>query len=347
MHIKRFTGKRTEEVLKRVRAEFGEDALILSTRKKKGLVEVIAAVDFDAERLEERLRKEEILDRELKGLRYELSELRTLFTSVVGEMEVRKVASIGPGSLNIYRDLTSKGIDHELAVWIVRKAASLKGGDLRERSLRVVRETVKVSNPLKDMKKPGLIALVGPTGSGKTTTIAKMAGKLKRTGRRIGLVSLDNRRPGSKEMLKAYSDLIGVSMGVPSTKEEFHKLLWDYRDMDYILIDTPGKNPRDPRALSELQTLLNGGLPIRIGLVLSLTARDESFADACRGFGRLPVDSLIFTRFDETPLPGPIVNASVRMGKPVAFLCNGQRVPEDIKILSEDLLESLICRGRY
>ena len=345
MHIKRFFGKTTDGALRSVKEEFGEEAVILSTRKRDGLVEIIAAVDFDAEEVEERLRKEEALGKELKGLRYELSELRTLFSSVLVEMEVKGIASIGPGAITVYNDLISMGVSRDLAGWLVRRAASMPGGgDLRDRCFEVIRSRVGATNPLTGGKRPGLLALVGPTGAGKSTTVAKLAGRLSRAGRRVGLISIDHRRAGS-EMLRAYSRELGVPFAIPSSKDDFNRLLWDYREMDYILIDTPGSSPKDRRTLQDLKGFLNGGLPIRIGLVLSLTAREENFADACRGFGQLPVDHLVFTKLDEASIPGSVVNASVRMNRPVSFICHGQRVPEDIRVFSGDLLIRLFKRG--
>lgn len=345
MHIKRFSGKTTEEALRLVREEFGDDAVILSTKKRDGLVEILAAIDFDAEKIEERFRREEVLDKELKGLRYELSELKTLFSSIVGEMEIKGIASLGPGALMLYNDLISKGISRDLAGWLVRKAALLnEEGDLWKRCFMVVKSSVQVFNPFKDPKKPGLLAFVGPTGSGKTTTVAKLAGRLSRAGKRIGLISIDRRRPGANEMLKTYGAELGIPLAVPSSKDEFNRLLWDFRGMDYILIDTPGRNPKDGEALKELRAFLNGGFPIKIGLVLSLTTREENFIDACRGFGQLMVDCLVFTKLDETAISGPVVNASVKMKRPVAFICDGQRIPEDIRIFSEGLLGRLLFK---
>ncbi|MBI5599088.1 MAG: hypothetical protein HY890_05050 [Deltaproteobacteria bacterium] len=345
MHIKRFRGKILEEALRAVKAAFGDDAVILSTKKGEGFAEVLAAVDFDVAEIEKRFGEDTAVKRELDGLKGELSEIRCLFSSAVKDGAVRELAGLGPGAVKLYEEMVRTGVRDELSRNLVRAAASEKGGgNLRDRVLRVINEKTTVCNPLAGGERPRLFALLGPTGVGKTTTIAKIAARLKvKGGAKVGLISIDTARPGANEVLKASARAIGVPVDSPATKEDFTRALWKYKDRDVVLIDTPGKNPVDSKAMGQLRHMLAGGVPVKTALVLSATARDESLFNACRGFARaMPIDCLVFTRLDETRQAGSIVNTSAFLKKPIAYLCDGQRIPDDIRMASSGAIGNLV-----
>jgi len=346
MHIKKFKGRTLEEVLREVKEAFGEDAIILSTKKNHGYLEVVAAIDFDLEGIERGLSKG-IIKQEFNGLRMELQELKSLFSSLIKESTIRELASIGNGALSLYQELLSCGIDDRLSQTMIRQAAASASeeAELKEHCYRLIRENTSITNPLAGRDKPKILALVGPTGVGKTTTIAKLAGRLRQEyGARVGLISIDTRRVGAVEALKACVSDFGITVDTPRSKEAFNKIIWSYKDKDVVLIDTPGKNPKDVEAIAELKDILGNGLPITTGLVLSMTSRDDTLLDACQGFSTLSIDWLVFTKIDEANRFGPLLNTSARIKKPIAYLCNGQRIPQDIGLASHELVGSLVLR---
>jgi flagellar biosynthesis protein FlhF len=187
------------------------------------------------------------------------------------------------------------------------------------------------------MKKngPRMIALVGPTGVGKTTTIAKLAAlyALKKKVK-VALVTTDIFRAGAVEQLKTYAGILRVPMETVSTKKELEKALAVHANKDIILIDTAGKSGRDCGKMDELSGLLNGDSGIEKHLCLSATTRDEDLQDIVSRFKKLTVHRVLFTKLDESRKLGCIVNILLRNNLPLSYITNGQRVPEDIETAS-------------
>ena len=139
--------------------------------------------------------------------------------------------------------------------------------------------------------------MIGPSGSGKSTTIAKIAGGLKsKCGAKVGLISLPSNNRASAGALLESARAFDMPLEVPRSRDELQRTIWNLRDSDAILIDTPGVNPGDAKAVKSVGSMLNLGLPIEKGLVLSLTASEENQIDACKGFGALEPDCLVVTR---------------------------------------------------
>ncbi|MCP3677264.1 MAG: hypothetical protein GY721_06655 [Deltaproteobacteria bacterium] len=347
--MKRFRGKSLKEALTGVKGSFGEDALILSTKRKGGFTEVLAAVDFDIEEIEKKVLDTPHDNEEIGRIRDELSEIKSLFTSLISDRMEREIAAYGHGAIRLYNELVTSGIHERLAQRLIRVSAASKaekGKMLRESCYRLIREKTTVCNPLQKGGAPNLLAFVGPTGAGKTTTIAKLAGRINKEQRKkVGFVSIDNVRPGANEALRVCGHSLGIPLHTPRSKKEFNKVMWEFKDKSLILIDTPGRNPKDGRAIAGLGEILNIGLPIKTGLVLSMTSRDDSLFDACRGFNHLPLDYTVFTRLDEAKRFGSILNTYALLKKPVAYLCNGQRIPQDIGIASQERVGKLILQG--
>ena len=348
MHIKRFRGKKLSEALKKVRSAFGDDAVILSTRSLRDGAEVLAAVDFDIEAIEKASMEEDTIKLEMSRLREELGELKHLFSSMVKDAELKELAYLGSGALELYQGLMKKGIDERLSKRLVKVAASSMNGSrsIEESCLRILHERVALVNPLSNKEKPRMLALVGPTGVGKTTTIAKLAGRL--TGQfnaKVGMVSVDTSGNGSNDLLRNCAKKFGTPLGEPHSKNEFNKIMWSFRDKDVVLVDTPGRSPSDAEGIERLKNVLYDGLPIKTGLVLSMTSGGDNLTQACRGFEKLPIDCHIFTKIDEVNSFGSIINTYTLTKKPIAYLCNGQRIPQDIGVASHEVIGNLVFGG--
>lgn len=214
---------------------------------------------------------------------------------------------------------------------------------------RILKESVQsaihCTGPLK-MKKDGprIMALVGPTGVGKTTTIAKLAALAYKHGVPVALITIDTFRIGGVEQLRTYSSIMGVPLTVASTPSELADALAVHSDKRLIFIDTAGQSPNDQARLRELNSFLKIDPAIETHLCLSATTRDKELSQTIVKFGMLPVSRVIFTKLDESESFGCIVNVHMRDKFPISYLTNGQRVPEDIEVASSGKIADLVVR---
>lgn len=248
-------------------------------------------------------------------------------------------------------ELRSAGIDEEAAGTLLEflKPAALQGeekDELRYSLIEAFANLIKCSGPLR-MKKnaPRIMALVGPTGVGKTTTTAKLAAMYAMNkGASVALVTTDNFRVGAFEQLKTYSKIMGVPLEIASTPKELAKAIESHSDKDMILIDTAGRSPKDQEKLEELKAFLESGLPIETHLCLSATTKDKELNEIVARFGILPISRLLFTKLDETESLGCIVNVHLRSKFQLSYFTNGQMVPEDIVVATPRKLANMVLR---
>ena len=189
----------------------------------------------------------------------------------------------------------------------------------------------------------GAVALVGPTGVGKTTTIAKLAARYaQRHGAdKVALITTDTFRIGASEQLQTYGRIIGCPVKVAKDAKELADSLLSLRGKSLILIDTAGMGQRDKRLSEQLgQLIQNTRLRIRPYLVLSATSQNQVLDDAVKQFKTLPLSGCIFTKLDECLSLGESISVAIENGLPVGYVTNGQQVPEDIKVADANYLVS-------
>ncbi|MBI5491388.1 MAG: flagellar biosynthesis protein FlhF [Deltaproteobacteria bacterium] len=243
-------------------------------------------------------------------------------------------------------ELISNGVDKRLARKILVSAFNGAGkgkpddeGAIKSCMRERILERIDVEDPLEG-KSP--IAFVGPAGVGKTTTIAKLAAvQALKKKRRVALLSMDTHRIAATEQLKVYGRIIGVPVEVARTPEELASLIAMHNDKDNILIDTAGRSQRSSAHMKELSALAALTPGLRFNLVLSAQTRDEALYDSIKGFSAVPYSSLTFTKLDEGPSYGQMLNTAMLAKRPVAYLSSGQRVPEDIELASAERLLNL------
>ena len=188
------------------------------------------------------------------------------------------------------------------------------------------------------MTRGGAVALVGPTGVGKTTTIAKLAARYaQRHGSdSVALITTDTFRIGASEQLKVYGRIIGCPVKIANDAKELADAMLSLRDKRLILIDTAGMGQRDKRLSEQLgQILQNKRLRIRPYLVLSATAQTQVLNDTVKQFKTLPLAGCIFTKLDECLSLGESISVAIEQGLAVGYLTHGQQVPEDIRVADE------------
>lgn len=343
-----------QEVFRAIRADLGPEAVIISTRKVRGGVEVSAAIDYDAPIHDapncDAPMTEGAAPREaaatpadagpsqtngLRELRFELAALRQI---VLGAEALK---SCPPRQAALYGWLTGRGLAPELALEVI---AALPGGEPpavppQNEALSGLAEALSRFISVGGFSVPRgarkALALVGPTGVGKTTMVAKLAAMLLRARRRVGLVSCDSYRIGAPDQIRSLARILQVPLGFCASARELPAALARRAECDVVLIDTPGCSPYDPERLAEVAALAGAGqgvgVPVESHLVLSATTREEELAAAVRAFEAAAFRSVIFTKLDEAERLGALVGAARRAQRPISWLGTGQRVPNDLE----------------
>jgi flagellar biosynthesis protein FlhF len=199
------------------------------------------------------------------------------------------------------------------------------------------------SNIFKENKRQHRVALVGPTGVGKTTTLAKIAANfLSNHSSKIGFITIDTYRIAAVEQLKVYGDIMNIPVEVVLSPEQLEHALLKLRDKDLVLIDTAGRSPQDSLCIDELTSFLRPDLSIEKHLVLSATTRENVLFEAIHRFSVLGLDNTIITKIDECTSLGLLLDIQIREKIPFSYITNGQRVPEDIIEADQDALTQLI-----
>lgn len=198
---------------------------------------------------------------------------------------------------------------------------------------REISDRVRCSGPIS--VQPGeqkIVALVGPTGVGKTTTIAKLASNFRlRDNLRLGLITVDTYRIAAVEQLRTYAEIIDLPMKVVTTPDEMPQAVAELADMDLILIDTAGRSPQDELRIQELKTFLDR-IPVdETHLVLSATTSQRNLRLTVETFNVIQPQAAVLTKLDEAPERGAIVTLSAQLGLPVSYFTTGQNVPQDIE----------------
>jgi flagellar biosynthesis protein FlhF len=177
-----------------------------------------------------------------------------------------------------------------------------------------------------------VVALVGPTGVGKTTTVAKLAANLKLVhGIRVGLVTVDTYRIAAVEQLKTYAEIIDLPLSVANDPGEMRQAIDDLGAVEMVFIDTAGRSPRDEVKIRELGDFMTQARPDEVHLVLSAGAGQRSLRSAVERFAQVRADRLILTKLDEAEGYGAVLGVLGQANRPLSYLTTGQAVPDDIE----------------
>ena len=198
----------------------------------------------------------------------------------------------------------------------------------------ILQQLVKTSGPFELAgQKPKYIALVGPTGCGKTTTIAKLSAEtLLKKKKKVGLITIDTYRIGAMEQLNTYAGIMNIPVKLASTFEQMQKALLYYQNQDVVFIDTAGFSHYDREHLHLINAFLAQVSNPDVHLVVSVNTNERELIHISEKFNTLHYDHLLFTKLDESCSPGAIFNHMVYTGKPISYITTGQKVPEDIEL---------------
>ena len=257
-----------------------------------------------------------------------------------------------PGELvPTYAQLLEAEVPEVLARRLVRHVAeNLEPGDLhrpelvREALRDAVESCVPIAPPIAAVAGTRrVVALVGPTGVGKTTTVAKLAANFKLAhGFRPGLVTVDTYRIAAVEQLRTYAEIIDLPLAVANSPADMTRAIDELGDVDIVLIDTAGRSPRDEVKIRELADFLAAARPDEVHLVLSAVAGERSLRAAVERFAVVHADRLILTKLDEADGLGGVLAVLGQADRPVSYLTTGQAVPDDIEHADRARLARLI-----
>jgi len=205
---------------------------------------------------------------------------------------------------------------------------------------------LKKPDLIKIENKPTSVLFVGPTGVGKTTTIAKLASNMVLKEKlKVALLTMDTYRIAAVEQIKKYGDILGIPTKVINNPLEITAALKEYKDFDLVLIDTAGRNHKNDYQLDEIKSLLKIYHISRVYLVLSLTTKDDDLKEIVDRYRFIENYSLLFTKQDETTNIGGIINVCYASGKSPSYVTNGQRVPDDITVFNPEQYVKELLRG--
>ncbi|MFG0243907.1 MAG: hypothetical protein ACF8R9_14055 [Phycisphaerales bacterium JB054] len=243
-------------------------------------------------------------------------------------------------------DEVTGAVRDELGAGELADAATVRDATLRQIAKRIG----VVGSPQPPGKRadgrPSVIALIGPTGVGKTTTVAKLAATCKlRYGKRVGLITADTYRIAAVEQLRTYAEIVGIPLKVVLAPQDIPGAIDALSECDTIILDTAGRSQRDAARLDELGEFLRAAEPDQVQLVLSLASAESVIAAAADRYGALGPDRLLLTKLDEAVDYGVVLNTARRVGLPISFVTTGQEVPDHIEAASAERLARLVLDG--
>jgi len=363
MRVKKYRVKDMPEAMACIRAELGRDAVILHSEQvaprgllgwlRRPMLEVIAAVDSD---LHDFPRPTPAADQSIQRLQSEVAALKMALSQLTEtraepRSSMRSVASLE----DWYRRLLEQGVATDLAQSIVRSVAdelsrwALDNQNVLNEHLHWhLGRKLTIAAPVKPAPgRPIAFFLVGPTGVGKTTTVAKLSANFARHQRaRVLIITTDTFRVGALSQIKAFGQILGIPVEVAYNPAQLAALIQNNRHQyDLIMVDTPGRNQRDGDQVQELNAYLTAVADKSVHLVLTAGAKYEDMRQTANIFGATTLNGLIFTKLDETATLGQAYTLACETGLPVSYLTAGARVPEDIEVASaERLIDAMVGR---
>lgn len=291
----------------------------------------------------------------MMGISQEMAQLRSMVKDLVVQTRHKQAPDVPENLFEYYSQLISSQVAEELASQIIRSLQQeLRPEHLaqpefvRHKLAEQLEKLVPTSGPILRTKASGahIVALIGPTGVGKTTTIAKLAANLKlREKHRVGLITLDTYRIAAVDQLKKYADIIGSPLKVVGSPEELRAAADGMGDCDFILIDTAGRSPADTMKINELRHFIEAVEPDEVHLVLSTTASQACVELAIERFSAVRVDKILFTKLDEAAHVGVVLNVARKVNKALSYVTTGQDVPDDIEVGRGGKLAQMILGG--
>ncbi len=290
----------------------------------------------------------------------ELDQLKAMLGRLQKQGMPPSQLALPPAMLGLYGDLVSNDLEPMLALRLCEfaqrslldqegheDAASLDPEKARLYLRRVIADYIPVASPIQlEPGKTQVAVLVGPTGVGKTTTLAKLAAFAQlQLKQKVALVTLDTYRLAAVDQLQEYARILQVPLHVALTVEDLRGAMRFYQDRALVLVDTPGHSPKDEGMLGQLRSFLDELPTCETHLVLSATTKPRDLAEIAQRYEPLRPSRMIFTKLDETSTYGPLLSTLVRVKRPLSYLATGQEVPEALELATSRRVADLILPG--
>ncbi|WP_394121047.1 flagellar biosynthesis protein FlhF [Planococcus donghaensis] len=362
MRLKTYVVATMTEAIPMIKRDLGADALILNTKKiktggflgffQKDKLEVTAAIDPIVQSKPEQtafpkvqaVANPVINDDSSAELINELKNIKKFMVQQIKEEQLPEALRSVKEQLNaqeVAPDIQAELIGKLVARVQYNNDQTLENANQITRQEMIALINRKLTKPV--VEDPEIICFIGPTGVGKTTTIAKIAADYMLTkDKKVGLITADTYRIAAVEQLKTYGSILNIPVKVVESSEDLTKAIEDFHHCDIILMDTAGRNYQQTQYIEELRRLLPASSNMQIHLVLSLTAKYEDMKKIIDNFGSVPMDELLLTKRDETSSSGALLNLIYHYGIPIRHIANGQNVPDDILAFTPELAADFI-----
>jgi flagellar biosynthesis protein FlhF len=284
-------------------------------------------------------------------MKNQIGELQAMLKQLCRRTPGTSTHELPESLFGLYTDLIEADIDEEQARSLVEQVrCQVTGAELSDpllmqaRMARIIESQITTAGPI-PVQPDGrrLVALVGPTGVGKTTTIAKLAAHYRlKQRRRVGLITVDTYRIAAVEQLRTYADIIDLPMQVVSSPREMREAVQRMEGLELVLMDTAGRSPKDDVKIRELRAFLTEAQADEVHLVLSTVANPRTMQQTAERFAAVGTTALILTKLDEATGLGNILPVLSRCGLPLSYLTNGQNVPDDIELADAQQLTRLM-----
>ncbi len=359
MELRRFYAEDMSHGMRTVKKEMGSGAVIVETNRINDQVEILAALDFDESLYDELIgnlhRGKELPEtghevaadiNQDNSFRLEMLELRTALKTELAELskfrdQREAERKDDPQPLRSGR-LDTRLRDLGLSQDVSRAVSDqFDPGDNPkwDQVFKSISKLITVGND-EILTHGGIVALVGSTGVGKTTTVAKLAAQYTyRHGQnKVALITTDGFRIGGQEQLATFGRALGVPVSTASSTRELSLRIREYSKYDLVLIDTAGISQRDIGLAHHLQSLRSGHANIQPYLVISGTSELTLTQEVIEAFYKIPLKGAIVTKIDEAASLGPVLSGVIRHKLPVMYLCDGQDIPKDLNVATRSTL---------
>lgn len=352
MKIKKVKAASVREAMRQIRREFGSDAIILNTQNLQEIPQEDpeAKVEVTAGIYQKTPQPAEVAvasppespepqpDDKSPQMQDTILKMQETIERLTVELQYPDLQRLPDAYREWYLYLTRVEIDSYLIKNMIREIRQQLGEEATSDQIRdqieYMIDDIFLESPSPQVEEPRrIIALVGPTGVGKTTTIAKLATqKSLEEGRRVALITADTYRVAATDQIRTFANLLEVPIQVVYTAEEMARAIKDFAEYEYIYIDTTGRSQNDAESVLQIQEILEGANPHEVHLVLSATTSTATLRAIANRFSALPITDLLISKTDEAEAVGSVLSMLQQFSWPVSYFTNGQHVPEDIMV---------------